>query len=158
KTPDGKTRQEWVMADMDGPGAIVRVWSANPAGTLRVYLDNTEKPAIETSMADLLGGKWKVAPPLSQECSKGWNLYLPIPYARHCKITSDAHEFYYQVNYRTYAAGTPVESLSDLDKSAEAVAAANKTLLEFDTGGIQADQLMLKPVQPGAEFTLFEST
>jgi D-arabinan exo alpha-(1,3)/(1,5)-arabinofuranosidase (non-reducing end) len=156
--PDAKTHKEWVMADTDGPGALVRIWSANPAGTIRIYLDNAEKPTIETSMADLLGGKWKVAPPLSQECSKGWNLYLPIPYAKHCKITSDAHEFYYQVNYRTYAPGSSVESLADVDKSADAIAATNKSLLEFDTGGIQAGQLGLKPVPAGGQFTLFEST
>ena len=79
KTADGKTHKEWVMADMDGPGAIVRIWSANPAGTLRIYLDNSDKPVIEAPMDDLLGGRWKVAVPLSQECSKGWNLYLPDP-------------------------------------------------------------------------------
>jgi hypothetical protein len=159
KTPDGKTRKEWVMADMDGPGAIVRVWSANPAGTLRVYLDSSTTPTIEASMADVLGGKWKITAPLSQECSKGWNLYLPIPYAKHCKITSDRDEFYYQVNYRTYVQGTSVESLSpDIDKSAGAIGAAQKALLDFDTGGIQADQFDLKPVPPGADFTLFESS
>src|SRR5262249_54068946 len=108
--PDGEQRKEWVMADMDGPGAIVRIWSANPKGTLRMYVDGGATPVVEAPMADALGGKWKVANPLSEECSKGWNLYLPIPYARHCKITSDANGFYYQINYRTYAAGTAVES------------------------------------------------
>jgi hypothetical protein len=112
KGADGKTHKEWVMADMDGPGAVVRIWSANPAGTLRIYLDNAETPVIEAPMDALLGGKWKVGAPLSQECSKGWNLYLPIPYAKHCKITSDKDGFYYHVNYRTYEAGARVESLS----------------------------------------------
>src|SRR5262245_10344079 len=33
--PDaGAKRKEWVMMDIDGPGAIVRMWSANPMGTL----------------------------------------------------------------------------------------------------------------------------
>ena len=45
KTADGKARKEWVMADMDGPGALVRIWSANPAGNIRIYLDQAEKPA-----------------------------------------------------------------------------------------------------------------
>src|SRR5690349_13987935 len=32
-------RAEWVMADVDGPGAVVRIWSANPSGELRFYFD-----------------------------------------------------------------------------------------------------------------------
>lgn len=112
----GGVRREWVMADMDGPGAVVRVWSANPKGVMRVYLDGEATPAIEAPMADLLGGKWTlgeepVGPPLAQESSRGFNLYLPIPYAKHCKITSDSDGFYYQVNYRTYEAGAGVQTL-----------------------------------------------
>jgi len=104
-------RQEHVMMDADGPGAIVRIWSANPAGTLRIYLDGAEKPAIEAPMSELLGGKYPGLPrPIAGEYSKGWNLYFPIPYARHCKVTSDKGGFYYHVNYRTYAAGTAVET------------------------------------------------
>src|SRR5579863_4287240 len=56
---DGKTRQGYieksaikmdpqghVLAEMDGPGCVVRIWSANPkdAGNIRVYLDGAQKP------------------------------------------------------------------------------------------------------------------
>src|SRR5215472_16547006 len=37
ETNDGRT--EHVMADIDGPGTLTRVWSANPKGTLRFYFD-----------------------------------------------------------------------------------------------------------------------
>ena len=108
---DRSGRKEYVMMDAAGPGAVVRIWSANPAGTLRIYLDGADAPALETPMSDLLGGKFAGLPrPLSGEYSKGWNLYFPIPYAKHCKITSDAGNFYYHLNYRTYPAGTAVES------------------------------------------------
>ena len=30
-----------VMAEMEGPGAITRVWSANPQGVIRVILDGS---------------------------------------------------------------------------------------------------------------------
>jgi hypothetical protein len=104
-------RKEYVMMDTEGPGAIVRIWSANPAGTLRVYLDGAKEAALEGAMNVLLGGKYPGLPqPLAGEYSKGWNLYFPIPYARHCKVTSDKGGFYYHVNYRTYTAGTQVES------------------------------------------------
>jgi hypothetical protein len=64
-------------------------------------------------MSDLLGGKYPGLPkPIAGEYSKGWNLYFPIPYARSCKVTSDKGNFYYHVNYRTYTAGTKVESFT----------------------------------------------
>ena len=41
--------QGHVLAEMDGPGCVVRIWSANPkdAGKVRIYLDGAEKPVIE---------------------------------------------------------------------------------------------------------------
>jgi len=104
-------RKEFVMMDTDGPGAVVRIWSANPDGVMRIYLDGAEQPAWEAPMTEVLGGKFPgLSKPVSGEYSKGWNLYFPIPYARHCKITSDKGGFYYHVNYRTYEAGTAVET------------------------------------------------
>ncbi|MBK7405189.1 MAG: DUF2961 domain-containing protein [Phycisphaerales bacterium] len=115
RVEDHAGRREWVMMDVQGPGAVVRIWSANPKGNMRIYLDGADAPAIEGPMTALLGGDWsaegvKVGHPISQSRSKGWNLYLPIPYASSCRITSDAPGFYYQVNYRTYEEGTSVES------------------------------------------------
>lgn len=110
-------RREWVMMEAQGPGAVVRIWSANPKGTMRIYLDGSQTPAIEGPMTALLGGEWsmegvKIGSPLSQTRSRGWNLYLPIPYANGCKITSDEPGFYYQVNYREYEPKAVVESFT----------------------------------------------
>ncbi|UCG16331.1 MAG: DUF2961 domain-containing protein [Phycisphaerales bacterium] len=107
-------RKEWVLMDAAGPGAVVRFWSANPdqGGVVRFYLDGAEQPALETPLSDLLGGTWRVGRPLSAVRARGWNLYLPIPYARACKVTTDKDDIYYQINYRTYAPGTAVETFS----------------------------------------------
>jgi hypothetical protein len=154
-------RKEHVMMDTDGPGAIVRIWSANPAGTLRIYIDGAEQPAIEAAMADLLGGKFPGLPrPIAGEYSKGWNLYFPIPYARHCKVTSDKGGFYYHVNYRTYAAGTPVESfqlehLQALGTRKLAARLDNPRGAEADLGGVTEDYDLELPAGQAtrAEFT-----
>ena len=58
-------RTEHVLMDADGPGAVVRIWSANPAGNLRLYLDHSEEPALTAPMTELLGGTGLVASPLS---------------------------------------------------------------------------------------------
>jgi len=50
--------------------------------------------------------------PIACERSRGFNLYFPIAYARHCKITIDRPDIYYHVDYRTYPAGTEVETFS----------------------------------------------
>lgn len=108
--------KEYVLMDADGPGAIVRFWSANPvdAGIVRIYLDGEEKPVIEMPLADMLGGGgMPFVKPISIELSKGWNSYLPIPYAKHCKVTSSKPDFYYHINYRTYERGTKVDSYTN---------------------------------------------
>jgi hypothetical protein len=111
RVEDRDGRKEFVMMDVEGPGAIVRIWSANPDGVLRIYIDGAEKPALEAPMKEILGGKYAGLPkPIAGERSRGWNLYLPIPYAKHCKVTSDKGKFYYHVNYRTWPAGTKVVS------------------------------------------------
>ena len=120
-------RTEWVMMDAEGPGAIVRFWMGNPApqtpnlGTMRIYLDGAEKPAIEMTAEEVLNGGL-VGPPLSAVRAIGRNLYLPIPYAQRCKVTYDRNYWtdgrkrldraFYLINYRTYEVGTKVKTFS----------------------------------------------
>ena len=124
---DGRTEQ--VMMDVDGPGSIVRLWCTmgkNTEGILRFYLDGSSEPMIEGDAKAIVGGGLLVGEPLSAERSMGLDLYLPIPYAKHCKVTWEEkivnasddqkkvkqHPFYYQINYRTYPAGVSVESFA----------------------------------------------
>ncbi|ABW66766.1 glycoside hydrolase family 172 protein [Desulfosudis oleivorans] len=123
-------RNEWVLFDHEGPGAVVRIWLTAPLyqGTIRVYLNSSDTPVIEGASDDI-GKQALVGSPLSAERSLGMNLYLPIPYACRCKITYDGpncfgifdnwnDRLYYQVNYRAYAAGTTVQSFSMDDLTA----------------------------------------
>ena len=116
RVEDHDGRKECVLMDAEGPGAIVRLWSANAdnGGTIRVYLDGNEKPAIEVNCQDWMEGKLAAfPPPLAMRLAFGWNVYFPIPYAKHCKVTATARPaFYYQINYRTYAPGAKVETFT----------------------------------------------
>lgn len=123
RTEERDGRKERVMAEMEGPGAIVRIWSANPASVLRIYLDGEEKPRLEAPMADLLRGRVApFLPPFGYEAARGCNLYFPIPYSKSAKVTvdesGDVRGLYYHVGYRTYPAGTQVETF-DLQKLPE---------------------------------------
>jgi hypothetical protein len=111
-------RTENVIAKVTGPGALVRIWSANPDGTLRLYLDGSTVPVLEERMDDLLiGNDPRFPKPFGAETSRGWTLYFPLPFARSCVLTTDSTGgdgigLYYQVDYRAYAPDTCVESLS----------------------------------------------
>ena len=138
---DGRTEQ--VLLDAEGPGAIVRFWATwhqAPHNTMRIYLDGDEKPAVEGPMAEIVDRGVLAHAPLSQGVSpltpydrRGHNLYFPIPYAKHCKITYEAPTkgpLYYQINYRTYAPGTRVASfrMDDLKRLHNKVAQVQRTL------------------------------
>ncbi|HJT76100.1 MAG TPA: glycoside hydrolase family 172 protein, partial [Gemmataceae bacterium] len=132
--------QGHVLADMDGPGCVVRIWSADPdeAGKVRIYLDGAKEPVIEAPLQTLLSGKWKtridgkeVTPfpdPIACERSRGWNLYFPIAYQKHCKITVEKSDIYYHVDYRTYPQGTKIEPFS-LDALASILGRIHKETL-----------------------------
>lgn len=113
RTETNGGRKEWVLMDIDGPGAIVRLWSANPPKcNLRFYFDGAPEAGWTVDFQALTGGKGLLASPLSQVSGRGWNSYLPIPYAKHCKLTSDRDGYYYQVNYRTYDPTVAVETFT----------------------------------------------
>ncbi|CAN5631323.1 DUF2961 domain-containing protein [soil metagenome] len=109
ETNNGRT--ERVMADAKGPGALVRLWSANPAGTIRFYFDGEKTARLTTDMRDLLTGKNPLFPdPFSYLASQGANLYFPMPFAKSLKITWEGdgkpYGLYYAAGIREYAPGT----------------------------------------------------
>ncbi len=106
---------EHVLMDAAGPGALVRFWSANAndGGIVRVYLDENPEPLFELPLQAMLGGDAKpFVKPIAHVVSRGWNSYLPIPYAKHCKVTVTNPDIYQQLNYRTYAPGAKVRTLT----------------------------------------------
>ncbi|HOX38483.1 MAG TPA: DUF2961 domain-containing protein [Candidatus Brocadiia bacterium] len=128
--------KECVMAEMEGPGAIVRVWSANPGGNLRVYIDDAAEPVLDVPFADLCGGKVAGVPePLVGFHARGANCWLPMPYQKKCRVTCAGNpqpeRMYYYVDYWTYPADTQVESfkwpLSDKQAAVLATVCARLT-------------------------------
>lgn len=141
---DNGGRKEKVMMDADGPGCVVRFWlttTKNKSGTLRIYLDGNPVPVLSFPAYDLLSGDLNLGVPLDQPhpgyspTDNGGNtLMLPIPYARHCKVTwEEAGEGprYYQIDYRTYRPSTMVRTLTraDLEGARPLIAEVQKKLL-----------------------------
>ena len=149
-------RRQWVMMDADGPGAIVRWWVTQYKydGTIRIYLDGSDKPALEGKANQLLGGKEGgiATAPLSAMRARGCNLYLPIPFSKHCKITYDGlnaretrkfgDNIYYNINYIQYSKGADVKTFtaSDLKANAKLLAKVQSELLKPEANGLAAKQ------------------
>jgi hypothetical protein len=53
KTVSGDSKEETVLAQLAGPGAVVRVAQARPEGRLAFYFDGERKPRIDCKAADL---------------------------------------------------------------------------------------------------------
>jgi hypothetical protein len=138
-------RKENVMMDADGPGAIVRFWitTFKRNGILRIYFNGHSKADITIPAYDLMKlnfslGKALLNPHSSYEPKEkgGSTLYLPLPYAKSCKVTFEDLDTdpkqprYYQVNYRTYATGTAVVTFNNSQvKSAKSVIDSVEKLL-----------------------------
>ncbi len=130
----------YVLADLKGPGAVTRIWSANPSGRLDFFFDGEAKPRWSVAMADYLNGK--ALPPaladLAYVAARGWNSYLPLPYAKSLRIEAAGDDalrgLYYHVGYRTYPAKTAVTSFQPAQLSAAKLTApsASGNLTEIE--------------------------
>ncbi len=177
RTEENQGRHEWVVMDDTGPGAITRFWTplreAKDQQVVRFYFDGAAAPAITANFNDLLSGKAFVRPPFAfvswndldladqlkpdykAQRGVGADLYLPIPFAKGCKITLDSVPFYYGINYRIYEAGTIVRtfSMDDLKAAQPALDEVSKVLLAAPA---IPEPTTDKPttVAPGAEIKL----
>lgn len=95
---------EAVMAEIEGPGCIYRIWSANPQGRIRFYFDGADKPQVELDFNEMFTGN---LPPFDKPLvykrggrRSASDCYLPIPFSRSVKITADRpHGQYYHFDY-----------------------------------------------------------
>lgn len=146
---DGNT--EWVLMEDEGPGAITKIWAVcfyygledTIGANLKIYLDGADEPVICCNFFDLLQGRSFVQPPLAAETRRAGNCYLPIPYAKGCKVTMDKKVFYNIINYRSYPQGTSVKtfSMDDYHRSRSLVDSVNQVLAK---GCIQDDGILRK--------------
>lgn len=120
-----------VAFEMEGPGVIWRIWSANPQeGNIRIYTENENSEKMVMPFRKWFEryamGEGRVEwpanfPNLMPTLSRGRNRFIPIPFNRYCKITLDPDwGAYYHITYTKFPQGTvlPEYSLS-LEKEAQ---------------------------------------
>ncbi len=136
ETRDGKT--EYVLADVAGPGAIVRIWSANPTGILYFYFDGATEPTWSAGFEDLTSGKVEpFVEPLAGVRGRGCNFHAPLPFQEHVKVTCSENDHHFQVGVRLLPPGSTVESFRPelLTRYANEIAHARERLLGSPAGG-----------------------
>jgi hypothetical protein len=107
-----KEGDQFVFAEMKGPGCIWRIWSARPEqGHVRIYLDGAKEPTVDLPFIGYFDRKNEpfTRSALVHTVAMGWNNYTPIPYQKSCKIVADEKwGNYFQFVYTTYPRGTEV--------------------------------------------------
>jgi hypothetical protein len=109
-----------VMAELEGPGCIWRIWSARAEqGHVKIYLDGSDQPAVDLPFVNYFSGDTAPFnyPALSYNLAKlgcsGQNLYMPIPYQKSCKVVAEpGWGRYYQFVYTTYPEGTKLPTFT----------------------------------------------
>ncbi|MGQ9696821.1 MAG: glycoside hydrolase family 172 protein [Armatimonadota bacterium] len=144
---------EHVMMDAEGPGVITRIWSANPDNTrIRFYIDGAQEPTFEADFLALTTGRVQpFAFPFSHRLSAGANLYFPIPFAKHCKVTHTGRGIYYHIDYRTYPKGTAIKSFNpgDLEALRPAIERVGKVLSNPDVLNMRPSRKVTVVLRPG---------
>jgi hypothetical protein len=112
---------EWVVMEHEGPGAITKMWAPYfhwgglddlEGPIINIYIDGAEKPAISENYFKLITGRGSVPPPFAVKTARAGDCYLPIPFAKSCKVTFNKKSFYHLINYRGYPKGTAVRAFS----------------------------------------------
>ncbi|MFA6714596.1 MAG: DUF2961 domain-containing protein [Victivallaceae bacterium] len=123
---EANNNMEGVVLDVDGLGVITRIWSANPAGHLKIYLDNNPVPVVDEPFEEFLRrsplrwgngflrrGSPEFAAVVESRQALGVTSYLPIPFNKGCRITlTPPRNIYYQVNYLLCDVPHSLESFS----------------------------------------------
>ena len=141
KGPGSDGIGEYLVCDIRGPGAIVRVWTAAINGTIRMELDDAPEPVFDGSADDflrrpfnVLGERVGVDPSVFEGSFNQQNAsYCPIAFAKHCRIVwtgnlQDVH--FYEVQVRLYESDAKVRTFApdDLRDSFELVRSTAEAL------------------------------
>ncbi len=108
-----KPGETFLIADIEGPGAIQQIWMT-PAGDwraniLRIHWDGQEQPSVECPVGDFFASGWGSYAQLTSLAvcvnpGSAFNCYWEMPFRKHCRMTlTNLSErdmvLYYQVNY-----------------------------------------------------------
>lgn len=140
----------YLICDVNGPGAIVRTWSASIKGDIALYLDNEFEPFYQGPAEPFFVRTYDAI--ASKEKNNYENTftqfvsgYFPIPFSKRCRIewignVNMPHFYYTQI--RQYDKGTTVQtfSVSDIGKYSGKIDEIKKVLSNPEQSIIDNDE------------------
>ena len=121
RAPDANGIGEYLIVDVNGPGAIVRLWTAAISGNVRVCIDGSQAPLYEGSADDFFRRPYDRFAQVSDINGDRFRRtiyqrdasYAPIPFAKGLRVVwtgsiKDIHFYHLQV--RLYDEGAAVAS------------------------------------------------
>lgn len=165
-----KEGDDLVLADLQGPGVIYRIWTPTPTDDwLEFYFDGETTPRIRVRFRDLFLGTHPAFPrPLVGYGAGGFYSYLPLPYKESCKVLLRApHIQFYQINYASYPDPMGVESfatppapdtLANLEKAKQLFASSGSDISAYVTPPQSTVQCFRKRIEltPGKATPVFQ--
>ncbi len=135
-----------VLAEMEGPGSIVRIWTALPKeGHVKIYIDGEVKPVVDLPFTEYFDNTPDIFdfPALVYTAAKGKNNYIPISYQKSCRVEAEpGWGKYYHINYISFPKGTTVEPFNQKpDNEAQEALRITNDFLTHQLGAypVQAD-------------------
>jgi hypothetical protein len=121
RAPDANGTGEYLIVDVNGPGAIVRLWTAAISGDVRLCIDGSQTPVYEGSADDFFHRPYDRFAQFSDINGDRFRRtiyqrdasYAPIPFAKSLRVVwtgsiKDIHFYHLQV--RLYDEGATVAS------------------------------------------------
>ena len=115
-----------VLAEVDGPGVVQRIWFTHTSGEqpglldrkqehVKIYIDGRDRPALDVPLEMIFSGTHPHFPrPLVFEGSGGFVSYVPIPFQKGCKILVEGLGVrFYQIGLIKLPAGADVTSFTE---------------------------------------------
>jgi len=143
REPDETGEGEYLIANIEGPGTIVRLWTAAISGRIRMYLDNSETPLFDGNANDFFHRPYDHFLQIGSINRERFQKtvyqrdasYAPIPFAQHLRVVwtgkiKDIH--FYQMQVRLYPSGTKIVSFTPEDIATYKEVIDRITLVLFD--------------------------
>jgi hypothetical protein len=159
KAPDPSGVGEYLMADVPGPGAVVRLWTASISGKVRLTIDDGEEPIYEGDADPFFRRPYDVFPEMQAiegerfrrtVCQRDAS-YAPFPFAKRFRLVwigkvEEIH--FYHIQVRLYARETAVVSFrpGDLKKFRDVIDRVTAVMADPDI------HLPPQPQKPAKKF------
>ncbi len=163
---------EYLIADVQSPGAIVRLWTAAITGQIKLFLDDQENPLYDGPAQDFFQKTYDGFPEIANLGTEGLQKtvyqrdasYAPIPFAKRMRLiwignVKEIH--FYQVGVRIYPDETEIMSFSpqDLATYRDTI---NKVIIALSNPDTNLEKVstesaieFVATLQPGEEKELF---